>query len=122
MSVKRSGTPGQILYEMCFNLLKNGNEVYYTIFKALLVKIMLCSKLHGKKCFKLKHISYQVRGRARAAVRAAPQTLNHKPGTLNAAPQTSRRGIGDCACPGEGRRAVGREWEGGAAGGRGGEG
>ena len=40
---------GLILYEMCFNLKLSGNEVYYIIFKILLVKIMLCSKLHCQK-------------------------------------------------------------------------
>ena len=39
----------QILSEMCFNLQLSGNEVYYTIFKILLVKIILCSKLHCQK-------------------------------------------------------------------------
>ena len=49
-----------ILYEMCFNLKLSGNEVHYTILKILLVKIMLCSKLHCQKLFKLKHISYEI--------------------------------------------------------------
>ena len=40
----------------------SGNEVYYTIFLILLVKIMLCSKLGRQKSFKLKHISYTTRG------------------------------------------------------------
>ena len=36
----------------------SGNEVYHTIFLILLLKIMLCSKLHCQKLFRLKHISY----------------------------------------------------------------
>jgi hypothetical protein len=47
---------------MCFNLKLSGNEVYYTILLVLLVKIMLCGKLHCQKVFKLKHISDEVRG------------------------------------------------------------
>ena len=38
----------------------SGNKVHYTIFQILLLKIMLCSKLHYQKSFKLKHISYEI--------------------------------------------------------------
>ena len=34
-----------------------GNQVYYTIEKMLLVKIMLCSSLHCQQYFELKYIS-----------------------------------------------------------------
>ena len=41
--------PG-ISYMKCVPIEKlSGNEVYYTIFKMLLVKIMLCSKLDCQK-------------------------------------------------------------------------
>jgi len=40
----------------------SGDEVYYTIFKTLLVKIMLCSRLRCQKVLKLKVVSYQILG------------------------------------------------------------
>jgi hypothetical protein len=43
----------------CVSIQKiSGSEVYYTILSRLLVKIMLCSRLHCQRSFKLKHISY----------------------------------------------------------------
>ena len=54
----RTRTP-LILYEMCFNL-KNLAMKFTTRFLILLVEIMLCSKLHCQKSFKLKHISYKI--------------------------------------------------------------
>ena len=39
---------------------KSGKEVDHTIFKILLVKTMLCSKLHCQKSSKLKQISYKI--------------------------------------------------------------
>ena len=48
-----------ISHEMCFNQRKSGNEVDSTIFCKLLVNIMLFSKLHCQKAFRLKHISDQ---------------------------------------------------------------
>ena len=59
----RACTRATILHEMCFNLKLSGNDVYFTILSILLVKIMLCSKLHRHKSFKLKHISCKIRGR-----------------------------------------------------------
>ena len=47
--VQGAGCRVQGLYEICFNLKFSGNEVYHTIFEILLVKIMLCSKLHHQK-------------------------------------------------------------------------
>ena len=51
---------GAKMPEMCCNIKLSGHEVCYTIFKILLVKIMLCSKLHCQKVFKLKHISCKI--------------------------------------------------------------
>ena len=42
---------GPILYVQTFNLNLASSEVYHTIFFMLLVKIMLCSKLHRQKVF-----------------------------------------------------------------------
>ena len=51
-------------YMKCVSIQKiSGNEVHYPIFYILLVKIMLCSKLHCQKSFKLKHMSYKIPGR-----------------------------------------------------------
>ena len=38
----------------------SGYEVHYTMSLILLVKIMLCSKLHCQKTFKLKVFSYKI--------------------------------------------------------------
>ena len=40
---------GQILKERSFNFKLSGNEVYCTNASLLLIKIMLCSKLHCQK-------------------------------------------------------------------------
>jgi hypothetical protein len=42
-------TGAENLIEKCFNLKLSGNEVYYTNSLILVVKIMLCSKLHCQK-------------------------------------------------------------------------
>ena len=39
----------QMLYEKLFNFKISGNEVYYTNLLSLLIKMMLCSKLHCQK-------------------------------------------------------------------------
>ena len=58
---------------MCFNFQKSGNEVYCTNALLLLIKMMLFSKLHCQKVFKLKHISYKIRwGCARCSCKATP--------------------------------------------------
>ena len=45
----------------CVSIQKmSGNEVYYTIFEMLQVKIMLCGKLHCQTSFKLRHISHEI--------------------------------------------------------------
>ena len=45
----------------CVSLQKiSGNEVYYTMFSILLVKIMLCSKLYSQKYLRLKQISHHI--------------------------------------------------------------
>ena len=44
----------------------SGNEVYYTNYLILLIKMMLCSKLHCQKFFKLKIFSHKT---------------SHRPGT-----------------------------------------
>ena len=59
-SNEQGGAATSILYEMSFNLKLSGNEVYYTIFKILLVKTMLCSELHYQKDFRLKHLLYKI--------------------------------------------------------------
>ena len=61
---------------MCFNLKLSGNEVYYTIFVILLVKIMLCSKLHCQRV--LNWNTFHIKPR------------NPKPG--------HRGGAGGCEC------------------------
>ena len=57
----------RIVQELCWNLerkalkFKNfGNEGYYTNSLILLMKMMLCSKLHCQKFFKLKSFSYKI--------------------------------------------------------------
>ena len=49
------------LYEKSFNSKLYGNEVYCTNASLLLIKIMLCSKLHCQKVFRLKLFSYKIR-------------------------------------------------------------
>ena len=49
---------GSYMKGIQFKLSKD--EVYYTILKILLVKIMLCSQLHCQKSLILKHISYKI--------------------------------------------------------------
>ena len=46
--------------EKSFNLKLSSTEVYYTIFLILLVKNMLCSKLHCQNVFELKLFSYKI--------------------------------------------------------------
>ena len=53
------GSP--ILYEKLFNLKTSSNEVYYTNSLILLIKMMLCSKLHCQIFRKLKSFSYKLR-------------------------------------------------------------
>ena len=53
-----------ILYEKSFNLKTSGNEVYYTNSLILLIKMMLCGKIHGQKFFKLKLFSYKIEAEA----------------------------------------------------------
>ena len=50
----------RILYEQGFNLKLWCREVYYTNALILLVKIMLCSKLHCIRVFKSKLFSYKI--------------------------------------------------------------
>ena len=51
----------------------SGNEAYYTISSKLLVNIMLCSKRHDHKSFKLRHIPYKIGwGRSRGRVLRVP--------------------------------------------------
>jgi hypothetical protein len=48
-----------ILYEKGIRLRNSGNEVYHSIFKTLLVKNMLCSKLHCQHGFNFIPFSYK---------------------------------------------------------------
>jgi hypothetical protein len=57
---------GLILYEKSFNIKSSCNEVYYTNYLILPIKMMLCSKLHWQKLFKLKLFSYKIEGGARS--------------------------------------------------------
>jgi len=45
-----------ILYEKSFNLKPSCNEVHYTIFQMLRVKIMRCGELHCQKVFELESL------------------------------------------------------------------
>ena len=45
---------------MCFNFKLSGNEVYCTNDVLVPVKIMLCSKLHYQKVFKLEFFSSKI--------------------------------------------------------------
>jgi len=47
--------------EKAFKLKLSGNEVYYTNALLLLIKNMLCSKLHCQKGFELKLFLYKTR-------------------------------------------------------------
>ena len=47
LSVATGPTPTRILYATCFDLKLSGDEVYHTFL--ILIKIMLCSKLHCQK-------------------------------------------------------------------------
>ena len=58
---------------MCFNLKLSVNEIYYTIFEILLVKNMLCSKLHYQKGFNLNLFSYKILAPASNAPPGCPR-------------------------------------------------
>jgi len=61
------------------NLNLSGNEVYYTNSLILLVKNMLCSKLHYQKGFNLNPFSYKiVRSRVIPKFQCLPLSLGHR--------------------------------------------
>ena len=48
-------------YAQCVSIhKKSGNEIHYTVFQKMLVKLMMSCKLRRQKLVKLKHISYQM--------------------------------------------------------------
>ena len=47
------------LHEKNLNFKLSGNQVYYTMFKTLLVNTMLCCKYHCQRVSRLKVFSYE---------------------------------------------------------------